>query len=1454
MKKNMQQKDYTGMEIAVIGMAARFPGASNIDEYWANLSGTIDSIATLTKEELIDCGVPSELVNHNKYVPAKGLISDSDKFDERFFGYTPREAHLMDPQIRLMHQCTWHALEDAGYNSYSYDKRIGIYAGASSNPIWLLSSMLSEHPKVASFVADRDYLCSRVANKLDLKGPAVFIQTACSTSLVSIHIACRALLTGDCEMALAGGVSIKVPNKVGHLHQEGMITSSDGRCRSFDAKADGTVGGEGVGMVLLKPLAKAIQDKDNIHAVIRASAINNDGYEKGSFSAPSITGQADAIKRAHRIGKVPANTLGFLEAHGTGTIIGDPIEVQALHNAFNTTETNICALGSVKSNIGHLDHAAGVAGFIKAVLSLKHKKIPATAHYRSPNPKLNIQSSPFFVNDSLLNWEAPLNHPRRAAVNSLGIGGTNAYVVLEEFDSSKTRTQEEEVQLLLLSAKSASSLKDNKRNLATFIRSHYNDINPADIAYTLQAGRANWDHREAFIFNNTEQLLANLEGEEIDSLTHTIGSSILQESDNSVVFVFPGQGAQYEKMGKELYSEVKIFRELLDPLFEQLKQFSEIDFKAIWLSDSTTKRDIYRTEVAQPLMFVFEYALAKTLIELGIKPDAMLGHSLGEITAAAISGAMKLEHALDLVCIRGRLMQTIASGEMVSVRLSAEEIIPFLQDGVTIAAINSLKSTVIAGQSDKVSEVVKKLELANIALQVLPTSHAFHTPMVDSITSTFAAKIRHIPFSIPQVPYVSNVSGNWINPSSALTPEYWVDHMRRPVQFSAGIETLSTLENPLFLEVGPGSAMSRFIINHDRKWNDRSLTLVVSKHGKANGKEHFTSSLAKLWLNGVDIDWHKCATESAKRISLPGYAFTPTPYPFPKLSINTANRLSPFEIQESATVKPKGNGITSNETMFDTLPLSATQSKIAEIFKRALGLSELELTDDFFTLGGDSLTAIGVIASIHKELSVKLTIAKFFELTSVAKIAEYVDSHEKSAHFVIPKAPMLGSYPLSPAQLRLYIVQQTELDNTGYNETLETYILGNLDRAKLESVFQQLIVRHEALRTSYHVEDANIVQKVHSAVTFNMEYYKASENEIEITLNNFVRPFLLDNAPLFRVALVQVSEEKHLLLMDFHHIIIDGVAMTLLFKEMIALYEDKALPDMECQYKDYALWQNGTQQRQLVAEQESYWLNKFTENPITPLNLPTDYPRPKFRTFEGKRISFKIEKDELNLLKAAVLKEGVSLFMLLIGVYNVLLCKLSAKEDILIGTVVAGRRHESIQSVIGVFINTLVLRNYPKKELAFDSFLQNVKCDCLEAFENQEYQYEDLIEKLGIERDSSHNSLFDVAFVLQNMADGKDTPDKMGDTCFVPYHRDKDTSKFDITLTAFESVHGIQFSWDYSTNLFSEDTINLYTQAYLNILRTIVEDPQILIRDIELMAKADKAQQADLQELEDWVF
>ena len=475
-------------------------------------------------------------------------------------------------------------------------------------------------------------------------------------------------------------------------------------------------------------------------------------------------------------------------------------------------------------------------------------------------------------------------------------------------------------------------------------------------------------------------------------------------------------------------------------------------------------------------------------------------------------------------------------------------------------------------------------------------------------------------------------------------------------------------------------------------------------------------------------------------------------------------------------------------------------------------------------------------------------------MACVEKITEYVEGNEKSEHFVIPKAPILGSYPLSSAQLRLYIVQQTELDNTGYNETLATYILGKLDRAKLESVFQQLIKRHEALRTSYHVENSDIVQKVHSDAAFNIEYYKASEDEIEKTLNNFVRPFLLDHAPLFRIALVQVSEEKHLLVMDFHHILIDGVAMTLLFKEMIALYEDKPLPELVCQYKDYALWQNGAEQRQLVAEQESYWLNKFTENPIAPLNLPTDYPRPKFRTFDGKRVSFKVEKEELGLLKEAVLREGVSLFMLLIGVFNILLSKLSAKEDILIGTVGAGRRHESIQDVTGVLINTLVLRNYPKKELSFDTFLQNVKHDSLEAFENQEYQYEDLIEKLDIERDSSRNSLFDVAFVLQNMADGKDAPDTMGNTSFVPYHRNKDISKFDITLTAFESVHGIQYSWDYSTNLFSEDTINLYTQAYLHILRIVVENPKVLIRDIALMAKTDSARQVDLQELEDWVF
>ena len=868
--------------IAIIGMAGRFPGATNVDEFWQNLRDGVETISHFSAEELAEAGVDPILLAAPNFVKAYGALDDVESFDAAFFGIPPREAEIMDPQHRLFLECAWQALEDAGYDSEQYDGAIGVYAGAgvdtyALNNLFANPDLLGMVSTLQASVRNRtDHLTTSVAYKLNLKGPGVTVQTACSTSLVAVHLACQSLLNGESDMTLAGGVSISVPQKNGYLYTDGGILSPDGHCRAFDADAQGTVGGSGVGIVVLKRFEDAQRDGDTIHAVIRGSAINNDGSLKVGYTAPGVDGQADVIAEALAVADVDPETISYIETHGTGTALGDPIEVEALTRVYrsHTDKTGYCALGAVKSSVGHLDTAAGVTGLIKTVQALKHQQLPPSLHYSAPNPRIDFDHSPFFVNGQLTKW-AGNGAPRRAGVSSFGIGGTNAHVILEEAPTQEPSGDGRPWHMLTLSARTNSALEEATAQLANYLSQHP-DVNLADVAYTLQIGRRALGHRRAIVCRDgsAATALAELNPKYVYTGVH-------EPKKRPVVFMFPGQGAQYVDMGRELYAAEPVFRNMVDRCCHLLQPHLNLDLRDLLFptDDQRTEAEeqLQQTAITQPALFTIEYALAQLWMAWGVQPEAMIGHSIGEYVAACLAGVFTLEDALALVATRGRLMQSLPAGSMLVVTLPEKEVLPLLNDELALAAVNGQTLCVVAGPHAAVDALEADLSAQNVGTRRLHTSHAFHSSMMDPILDEFTATVADMTRNAPQIPYISNVTGDWITPEDATDPTYYARHLRGTVRFAAGVHHLVQDPDWILLEVGPGRTLMTIARWHPSR---AAGQIVLTTLPHANAEEYdsdvafMQTTLGRLWLAGVPINWADFyAEEQRQRIPLPTYPF-----------------------------------------------------------------------------------------------------------------------------------------------------------------------------------------------------------------------------------------------------------------------------------------------------------------------------------------------------------------------------------------------------------------------------------------------------------------------------------------------------------------------------------------------------------------------------------------------------
>jgi acyl transferase domain-containing protein len=883
--------------IAVVGLSGHYPGAKNVDDFWKNLEAGKESISFFSDEELLKAGVDPAFLSNPNYVKAKGVYEGSYSFDASFFGYNPREAELIDPQQRVFLECAWEALEHAGYDPGSYSGRIGLFGG--TGPTKQLFEFLKGTFVKRSFghlatitSNDKDYLATRIGYKLNLRGPCITLQTACSTSLVAIVVASQNLLNYQCDMALAGGVTLSLEEREGYFYDEGGIVSPDGHCRTFDAAGQGTLFSCGAGLVALKRLDDALADHDTIHAVVRGFGLNNDGSARIGFTAPGMEGQVGVSSDAIAMADINPESIGFVECHGTATPMGDPIEVTALTKSFRsyTQKKNFCALGSVKTNIGHTDAAAGVAGFTKAVLSLKNKIIPASLHFEKPNPQINLEDSPFYVNNRAIEFKRG-DEPRRAGVNSFGVGGTNAHVILEEAPETELSSASRPFQLLVWSAKSAVALEQMTARLASHLEDHPGE-NLADVAFTLQTGRRTFPHRQVLVCRDHEDAIRALKTNAPGRLL----TATQEKLRRPLCFLFPGQGAQYAGMGKDLYATELVFRANVDQCADILKPHLGRDIRELLFPSeeqfAKASEELDQTAFTQPAMFVIEYSLAKLLMSWGLKPDAMLGHSIGEYVAACLADVFSLEDALTLVGARGQLMQELPKGSMLGVLLPQDEVSNLLEEvsrlladvsklmpvngGISLAAINSPTTCVVSGPTPAIGQLEKVLETKGVPFRALRTSHAFHSAMMDPILDRFRALLRKVELRAPKIPYVSNLTGTWISASESMSPEYWVSHLRSAVRFSDGAgELLKTMGNML-IEVGPGRTLNTLVSQHPARTPDRIIvsTMPHPKNDSQAEMEFLLTAVGRLWLEGAQVNWKEFyQTEQRLHIPLPTYPF-----------------------------------------------------------------------------------------------------------------------------------------------------------------------------------------------------------------------------------------------------------------------------------------------------------------------------------------------------------------------------------------------------------------------------------------------------------------------------------------------------------------------------------------------------------------------------------------------------
>ncbi|SBT47367.1 hybrid non-ribosomal peptide synthetase/type I polyketide synthase [Micromonospora narathiwatensis] len=1478
--------------IAVVGMACRFPGARTPDEYWHNIRAGVESVREFTVEEMLADGADPARLDDPAYVRAGTYLPGIDEFDAAFFGITPREAQTLDPQHRLLLECAWHALEHAGYDPSDHSGRIGLFAGSGRNSYLL--DHLSSNPELMSAIGehqlsisnDKDFLLSRVAYKLDLTGPAVTVATACSTSLVAVHLGRQSLLTGESDLVLAGGVSIFPAQRRGYLYHDGGIYSPDGHCRPFSADARGSIESSGVGIVALKRFEDAVADHDTIYAVIRGSAINNDGARRTGYTAPGVDGQVEVISNALAAAGVDPRSVSYVEAHGTGTSLGDPIEVTALTEAFRrgTDDRGFCALGSVKANIGHTDAAAGVAGLIKTIMALHNRTLPPTINVSRPNPAIDFGASPFYLNDSARPW--PGDGPRRAGVSSFGIGGTNAHVVLEEPPAAApARPPAPGPQLLVLSARTIGSLDRQTRQVRDHLDAHP-EADLGDVAASL-GRRQPMTHRRFLVAADRTDALAALDSPQRQFTgTHPGGRRPL-------VFAFPGHGAQHVAMGAGLYRADPTYRAVVDECVEQLADELRLDLRTLLCpapdGHERAERLLAQPRLIQPALFVTEYALARSLLARGVTPDLMVGHSLGEYVAACLAGVFSPADALRLVCARGALVERTPTGAMLAVSLPETAVTGLLDDRVALAAVNAPELCVLSGDPEAIEEQRRRLTGDGVDCRPLRVTRGYHSALLDPVLDEFADHARRVTYAEPERPYLSNLTGAPVIPGQVTDPGYWVRHMREPVRFAESAALLAE-QDVVLAELGPGHALGGLA----RLAGLRPGQVVAAMRHPRSDADDLTTMLdavGRMWLSGVPVDWTRFHGGSRRRLALPGYPFERHRHwvdAGPRtITAEPASDATSPDTPPATADEPVSAGNRPAVSTAYVAPSTSHQECVAEIWSELLGIRPIGALDNFFELGGHSLLATQLVVRLRARLGVALPLETVFTQPTVAGIAAALpptgtepapaaaavagQPAAAPAQPAIPRAaPGAGPAPLSSGQHRLWFLDQA-YDQDAYTVGTALLLDGALDVDALRGALAELVRRHESLRTVFPLgPDGDPVQEVSPPGPVDLTITSAPtgvaadtpesvrsivESAVADAVPRWVhaalaadvrRPFDLARGPLFRAVLLRIDDDRHVLSLTMHHTVSDGWSLGIIAGELATLYDavlggrPSPLPELPVQYGDYARWQHG---RMTDPDNDDirYWRRQL-DGVASVLEVPADRPRPPVQTFDGAvstRVLPPQAADELRHFSQA---RGATLAMTVLAALKALLWRYTGQADICVGTPVAGRVRAELEPMVGFFVNMLPLRTLLDGDWTFEELLGQVRRTALGAYDHQEVPFERLVDLVDVPRDLSRNPLFQVMFNMLNVPeqDLRTTGLRM-----VQFAVEPGIAQQDLALYAYEVAEGLRFRLEYNTDLFDAATAERMMGHLETLLAAAVADPGVRLADVAILSPTELARVAE---------
>lgn len=1469
--------------IAVIGMACRFPGASNTEEYWNILKNGIDCISEVPKSRwnINDYYSPEYDDLGKMYSRHGGYIKDVYDFDAKLFGISKTEALQMDPQHRLLLEVCWEALENANYAPDSLENsNTGVYVGIHNRDYMHRNLYKTDGIDAYSISGGSTSMASgRISYHLGLIGPSMSIDTACSSSLVTVHLACQSLRVGECDMAIAGGVNLILSPEFNIGLSKARMLSKTGKCHTFDASADGYARSEGCGIVILKRLSEAIADNNSILGIIRGSALKQDGRSNG-ITAPNKVSQERVIKEALFNADLKPSDVQVVEAHGTGTELGDPIELEALKSVFceDRDFDKPLIVGSVKTNIGHTETAAGIAAIIKSILMLQHKVIPAHLNFKNPNPHFDFENTPIRIPTKTEVWNKD-SQPRVIGVSAFGFSGTNAHIVLEEAPDVENDSinVKKSSYLLTLSSASKKALKDNAMEYAKYFEANPG-TNLGDFCYTANTARANLSYRTAFVGENCEEISKKLykfyNDDDNKQMHRVIGGR-----QPEVVFMFTGQESVYLGIAKELYLTQEVFRDAINRCSKKLDEISAFKEHCLLkvIECKEVNEDLLKdTSYVQPLIFSIQYALVELYKSWGIEPSIVLGHSAGEYAAACTAGIMKWDEGLELITERGRILKSISGkGSMIIVFRSEQElrdIISFNKLNVDVAVINGAKNIVLSGEVKEIDNLCDILTASGIEYRMLSDSNGFHSYLVDSVIDEFEKYTSKFELNRPIIDYISSIDGEIFNIEEKPDPKYWCKHMRSTVKFAKSIKTLVDNEYKVFVEIGPSKTLAKIVNNEIGD----TVTCVSSLSNKVSSWNTILNVLGVLYENGMLIQWNKIQGTLGKLINIPTYKFERSKYlsSCAKSSNENKEHISNPDIVFEDRQSDKSENIEKQEDLL--LPFKIVNSKneqqlkliekylcinIGKLLKCTISEEDTEVNLNY--MGFDSLMAVRIKNYIQSDFGFDIPIVKFMEKASIKSLQSTLKEYfsiKKEKQILIHKVQRDNNlFPLSLAQRQLWILQQMDNNTPAYNLPVAMRLKGDINIDNLQKAFDYIIERHEVLRTRYVSIEGKPWQKVVPTEKMiiptinlcNLTKVKAEEKLKDILAEESQKTFNLEKDFLLRVKLIKIDKNESILLVLLHHIVADGWSLLeILIKELNIIYSaleigsTPLLEDLPIQYIDYVYWQQNNKNNSKYDDSISYWKEKLSDAKIEPF-FPTDYPRPHLTAHKGKRKHYCFSRKLLNELSNFSENRSVTLFTTLLAGFKALLFRWTKEENIIVGTTVANRMVGEIENIIGNFTNHLPLYTFVSPENTFEEFLKKVENTVLGAFTHSECQLESMLEALKVERKDNRNPLYSISFVMHNFTNrsGKMKIGNLEATFFTPLAQiDNHTSEMDMIFELIENKEGLMIDCEFDTEIFNDSTIDNFMLAYNVLLQAVVKKPKCLIKDLPIISEEDKTQ------------